>query len=184
MSLPPWESLHPMVVHFPIALLMVAPLFAVLTLIFPKGRLSMGLAALVLMLLGTCATYVAFATGEANESRADGVARAEAVLEAHEEAAELTRIVFTLLTAIYATILLLPVALKRDLPRASSMVVGLAFLLLYAGGVTLLVEVGHQGARLVHEFGIHAAMDQTNDGTSRMSMTGIPIDREEHDEDE
>lgn len=184
MSIPPWESLHPMVVHFPIALLMVAPLFTVVALIYPKGKLSMGGAALVLMVLGTCATFVAYATGEAAEHRAEGIARAEVVLEEHEEAAELTRIVFTLLTATYATILLVPLALKRDLPRASSVVVGVAFLLFYAGGVTLLVDVGHQGARLVHEFGVRAAMDPTTDGTPAMAAMDHREAHEEHVEDE
>lgn len=181
MTIPSWNAIHPLVVHFPIALLLVAPLFVVLAMIYPKAKLSLGVAALVLMLLGTATIYLAFATGEATEDQAEGIVKVEAVLEAHEEAAEMARVVFTLLTAIYATLLLLPVALKRELPRASAIVAGLAFLVLYMGGSALLVNVGHQGARLVHEFGVRAPLYPVQDAVPLASLNDSD---EEHHSDE
>lgn len=181
MNIPAWESLHPLVVHFPIALLLVAPVFVVLTLLFPGWKSGLGAAALVLMVLGTGATYLASATGEAAEDQAEGNVPAEAVLENHEELAEATRLSFTGLTLIYAVILLLPLAVKRELPRVPSAVVGLAFLLLYAGGGLLLADVGHQGARLVHEYGVRAPMVDSA-GSVAASVEAMAHEEQENDE--
>lgn len=178
MWFPPWDSLHPLVVHFPIALLAVAPLFAVLALLFPSSARVLGISALILMALGTLGTYVAFSTGKAAEDHAEVSEQAEVILESHEELAEITRIVFTVLSFIYAVIVLLPRVLKRDLPRVPSTVVGVAFLLLYMGGGVLLANVGHQGARLVHQYGVHAPM------TDAPLPVPIALDLEGHTDDE
>ena len=52
--IPSWTELHPLVIHFPIALLLVAPLFIIIGMIVnpQKGRPFL-IAALILMLLGT-----------------------------------------------------------------------------------------------------------------------------------
>ncbi len=61
--IPSWDGLHPLIVHFPIALLMVVPVLLVLGMIFRDGRRLFSVAALVLMLMGTAAAYVAVETG-------------------------------------------------------------------------------------------------------------------------
>ena len=56
MSLPPiptWQVLHPLVIHFPIALLFVAPVFLLLAVLLPKNSRWLQLPALILMVLGT-----------------------------------------------------------------------------------------------------------------------------------
>src|SRR5450759_3598419 len=63
--LPTWDGLHPLVTHFPIALLLVAPLFVVLGLFRRPSARAFLLAALLLMVLGTTAIFVAVPTGEA-----------------------------------------------------------------------------------------------------------------------
>jgi len=52
---------HPMVVHFPIALFMAAPLFILLALLFQKG--SFEIASFYLLILGTISSPFAMATG-------------------------------------------------------------------------------------------------------------------------
>ena len=61
--IPSWDGLHPLIIHFPIALLLVAPILVLLGLISPnRGRAFLG-AALILMVLGTIASWIAVSTG-------------------------------------------------------------------------------------------------------------------------
>lgn len=163
--IPSWDALHPLVVHFPIALLLVAPLFvalgAFLELRAPgKGRTWL-FAALVLLALGTVATFVAVGSGEAAAKLAERTEAADAVLERHETLAETTRLVFSVLTVILAAILLVPRALRRDLPRGAAAGLFAAFLVAYGAGAILLANTAHNGGRLVYELGVHAPMAAT-----------------------
>ncbi|HEX7579714.1 MAG TPA: DUF2231 domain-containing protein, partial [Thermoanaerobaculia bacterium] len=136
--LPTWDGLHPLVTHFPIALLLVAPLFVVLGLVRrPSGRAFL-LAALLLMVLGTTAIFVAVPTGEAAGRLAERTPLVNQVLERHEELAEATRVLFTALTAIFAVIVFGPVVLKKELERRSTLALHVAFLILYGAGAAVL----------------------------------------------
>jgi uncharacterized membrane protein len=81
-----------------------------------------------------------------------------AVLERHAELGEMTRNVFTALTLVFAGFVFVPTRLKRPLSRGVTAGLGLLFLVLYAAGALLIANTAHQGARLVHEFGVHAMM--------------------------
>lgn len=154
--IPSWDALHPLIIHFPIALLLVAPVLVLLGLLLPRQARGLLIAALVVMALGTIGTYFAVATGEAAGQLAERTPGVAAVLERHEDLAEITRAVFTALTVVFAAILFLPSILKKGLGRKTVTVVSLAFLLLYASGAILLANVAHQGGRLVHEYGVRA----------------------------
>src|ERR1700751_3946893 len=102
-ALPAWNTLHPLVVHFPIALLLVAPVFVLLGALWP-GRTGLAFlgCALILMSLGTAGTFVAQSTGEAASRATLQTPALTAMIERHEDLAEATGWVFLSLTAIFA----------------------------------------------------------------------------------
>lgn len=156
-TLPDWNGLHPLIVHFPIALLLVAPLFVLLgaTLSPERGRAFL-LSALILMAIGTASIFVATETGEAAGKLAGEAPQIKLVLEQHQELAETTRVLFLVLTVAFATLLLLSKLQRRELSRTFTASLLAAFLLLYSTGALFLANTAHQGARLVHELGVSA----------------------------
>jgi uncharacterized membrane protein len=155
--IPAWEGLHPLIVHFPIALLLVTPLVVIVgALLKPESGHTVLYVALALMLLGTFGTFMAAATGEAAGKLAERTPQVDAVLERHEELADATRAVFSGLTIIFAAIVLAPKIFKKLSVRLVTTVLPLVFLLFYGAGVLLLTKTAHNGGRLVHEFGVRA----------------------------
>jgi uncharacterized membrane protein len=151
--LPPWEGLHPLVVHFPIALLLVAPIFVLLGLLPNVGR-GFALAALVLMALGSSGAYVAVASGEAAARLVVRTPEVVKLLERHEDLAEASRLLFTILTLVYALLVLGPLLLKRPLPRRAMLGVQIIFVAAYLTCSLVLANTGSLGGRLVHELGV------------------------------
>jgi len=155
--IPSWDALHPLIIHFPIALLLIVPIFIVVgaALQPAKGR-SYLIAALILLLVGTAAVFVAVETGEAAGKLAERVPGMERVLETHESLAERTSAVFSVLSVIFVALLAVPRLLKKTDTRLTTTILPLAFLVLYGAGALLLVNTAHNGGRLVHEFGVRA----------------------------
>jgi uncharacterized membrane protein len=164
--IPSWQAMHPLIVHFPIALLLIAPLFVVIGVLrTPERGVPYMTVALILMILGTVGTYVAAWTGETAGQLAESVPQARGVLEQHEELAVTTELAFTALTLIFASILLAPRAFNTPPSRTVSTWLPAVFLLFYATGAISLANTAHQGGRLVHEIGVRAQMqkpDQAN----------------------
>lgn len=164
--IPSWDGLHPLIIHFPIALLLVAPLLVVLGMFLPgKGRAFL-ISAFILMLIGTVATFIAASTGEAAGELAERLPGVEPVLEQHEELAETTQVVFSVLTGIFGLVVFAPLIFKKELTRAIVIPLNLAFLLFYGAGVVLLINTAHQGGLLVHQYGVRAMMPVTAQSTS------------------
>jgi uncharacterized membrane protein len=151
-----WDGLHPLVVHFPIALLLVAPVFIVLGIALRERGRPMLASSLILMVLGTVALFVAVSTGEAAGEFAERLPTAESLVERHEELAETARTLFAALTLIFAAWLVIPVLLKRDVGGMLTTSVNIAFLVAYLAASAVLVNAAHEGGRLVHEFGLHS----------------------------
>lgn len=156
-QLPAWDAIHPLVVHFPIALLLVAPVFIVLALAMPRRRAAMVAAGAVVAVIGTAGAFLAVATGEAAEDAVPMSAAADAVLERHEELAESARLVFSVLTG--ALIAAAAALALRPGVRHRWAAIGLGAILIgWLPAGLLLASIGHEGGRLVHEFGVHASM--------------------------
>ncbi len=156
---PAWDSLHPLVIHMPIGLLLVVPLFILLGAVLSpaKGRPFL-MAGLLLMVLGTASAYVAVETGEAAGKLVERTPEISVVLQHHQQLAERTQLIFSVLTVTFAAILIVPQVLRRSSTRAYSTIAPLAFLAFYLAGAVVLVNTGHNGGRLVHEYGVQAIM--------------------------
>jgi uncharacterized membrane protein len=161
--LPPWEGVHPLIVHFPIALLLVAPLFVLLGLL-PRIGGAFRWAALVLLVLGTTGAYVAVEAGEAAKELVVQTPRISEVLSRHEELGESVEAIFTIVTAVYAVVLIVPPVLKKTgllkkgLPRPIPLIGQLVVLAALLVCSLVLANTGDLGGRLVHEFGVQAWM--------------------------
>lgn len=176
--IPSWDGLHPIIIHFPIALLIVAPLIILLGIFVPKNGRTFLISAFLLMLLGTIATFIAVSTGSSAGELAEHVNNVGPVLEEHEELAETTRTVFAVLTAIFGVVVFAPMLFKKELSRMIVIPLNLAFLLLYGSGVVLLMNTAHQGGRLVHELGVRAVM------TAQADPAAVPRPKKDHDGDD
>ncbi|MBD3173645.1 MAG: hypothetical protein GF320_00580 [Armatimonadia bacterium] len=156
--LPSWAGAHPLIVHLPLGALAVVPLLIILGLIVPQCGRAFWWSALALMAVGTVGAWVAVESGHAAWEVALKSGEAGEVLERHEELAELTRNAFTVLTGLYAAMLLGPVVAKKELSWKANWGMQVPFLVLYAAGLLILANTGHEGARAVHEFSVLSIM--------------------------
>jgi uncharacterized membrane protein len=145
-------------VHFPIALLFITPLFLLLAVLWGRQTRAWGLTALILLLIGTAGIFAAAASGEAAGKLVERTPEIDAVLERHEHLAEAARGVFSGLTLSLAALVLVPIALKRELPRGVHVSCHVLLMGFFLGSLGFLVQIAHQGGRLVHQFGVHALM--------------------------
>lgn len=177
--IPAWNQLHPLVIHFPIALLMTAPVFLVLGLIFRRARQAMLWSALILTALGTLSVYVSIETGEAAAQSVSHAGPIHEVLETHEELAEATLTVFLVLTGLQAFLMVVQWAWRKLRPEnpapapataaagsspapapqkcgKGSAIIWLIYLVLYVVGVFMLINTAHRGGLLVHQYGVRS----------------------------
>ncbi len=177
---PPWEGMHPLVIHFPIGLLFIAPLFMLLAALLGKYGRWFGVTALLLLVIGTAGAHVSVLTGDAaydvlEEIDDDGWE----VVEEHQEAAKNVRNLYVWLTVFYAVLLALPLliwklnSLKYWLPVN---VVALALLLF----VNLqLANAAHLGGRLVHQYGARAVLAEEEEAVDEESDEASDEDMDE-----
>jgi uncharacterized membrane protein len=155
---PGWDGLHPFVVHFPIALLLFAPVFVVLAMLMRSRPNGFRASALMLLVAGTAAVMVAISTGKAAGELADHTPAINAIMSRHVELAVRVRNVFAALTAIYALLLVLPRFVKTLARPVVAFTSQALFLALLLAGCLLLINTSHAGGRLVHQMGVHAMM--------------------------
>ncbi|MGE5609392.1 MAG: DUF2231 domain-containing protein, partial [Bacillota bacterium] len=153
--IPSWDGLHPLVVHFPVALLLVAPIFILIGIFRHKER-AYPISALILLALGTIGAFVAVATGEAAGELAERNEAINRVLERHEHLAEYTRNAFASLTGVFLVLLATAIFLKERFKPLAWILANVVFVLLYAGAMLLLAKTAHEGGTLVHQHGVRA----------------------------
>ena len=179
--IPTWDGLHPIITHFPIALLLVAPVFLVLALLLKTHEKGLLIATAVTMILGVVGAFVAVSTGEAAGELAERMPGVEAAIERHEELAELARNLFAGLAGLLGVIVVWRLVMKST-RRAPFIVVGILYLALHAGASLVLANAAHEGGRLVHEFGVRAML--TPASAAGTPAAGIDTAKPAQDDDD
>lgn len=144
------SHIHPMIVHFPIALLIVGFLFELVGIVLKKEFYAK--TAFYLLILGTLGVIAAYISGNI---AGDGVSESgmlKNALEVHEEAAFLS-----LLIMISASIVRIAYVLLK---KNNKVLRWLAFVL-FLSGVISIARTGYYGGELVFK---HAAGVQFNFG--------------------
>lgn len=154
--IPPFDRLHPLVVHFPIALVLVAPVFILLAVLLNRYARPLLLAATLLVGMGAVAAAVAVESGEAAEHFAEAVPAAAPVLDQHASLAKKARNASFGLTGLMAMCTLVVWRSKEPMARKQLGYIAGGTLAAWAGTSLLLANAAHEGGRLVHEFGVRA----------------------------
>ncbi|MGE5200046.1 MAG: DUF2231 domain-containing protein [Rhodospirillaceae bacterium] len=155
---PGWDGLHPLVIHFPVALLLVAPVFLLLSAFWRTHARAFGIAALVLLVLGTAAAFVSVETGEAAAELADRTDAITAAIAEHQELAEEALNVFAVITIVYALWLALSGVFKPLARPGVQMTAALVVCGAVLAGSLQIAAAAHRGGLLVHKFGVHAML--------------------------
>ena len=153
-TIPRWDGIHPLLIHFPLTLFFVAPVF-VLFARFTKDttQRTFLISALTVMLLGITLTYIAF---EAGQTAAASVTRTEevrTVVDRHQELAGLARSSLTAAILLFSLSFLMCMCFHLQ-PHELTSVLPLGSVVFYALGLFWLINTAYQGERLVHEFGV------------------------------
>jgi uncharacterized membrane protein len=141
------NPLHPAIVHFPIVLLLLGSMAAVLAAFTPRWHLPW----LTALMLAAGAMGAALATRTGNqqaEMAGDISQRAEALLDEHEEWAERTRTL-----AFAAAILALTAASLAHFPKTARALRSATALMAVAAAFSV-AKTGHYGGQLVYKHGV------------------------------
>ncbi len=153
--IPSWDALHPIVVHFPIALLLFVPVFVALGLFVPRWRLAMWSAAFVTLIAGVAFAFVATSTGDAAEKFAEGSPAVDRLVHEHEELAEKARNAFLVLVPVLGAMLVWAWR-GKSAKRWPLLLAGVVYLALHSGASLILANAAHHGGVLVHAYGVRA----------------------------
>ncbi|MEI6675206.1 MAG: DUF2231 domain-containing protein [Verrucomicrobiota bacterium] len=144
-SLP--NPLHPAIVHFPIVLILLGAMVALLVIVSRRWHLPW--LAAILLVTGAAGALVATRTGGQQAEMAGEISGvAERILDQHEEWGELTRNM-----AIAAAILALLSASSARFPKAARGL-GVATALIAGATAYAVAQTGHYGGQLVYKHGV------------------------------
>lgn len=154
--IPAFDGLHPLVVHIPIALVFVVPIVVLFALAWKKQRVGLLVVGAVLMAVAAGGAVLATETGEAAEKFAKGIDGAASVLDEHEELGEKSRNILIGLAAAMAVGSVVVWKAGDKAKNGAVLAGGLVYLVAHGAGALVVANTGHQGGRLVHEFGVRA----------------------------
>lgn len=137
-----FDFIHPMVVHFPIALIIVAFVSELTGAVLRRDFFVK--AALLLLVLGACGVIAAFLTGDEASHTVGESGAIRAALEMHEEAGE-----FTLWTVIVVALVRMLFAYKRWMHGWRQWVAVILLVLCTAA----VARTGYLGGELVFRYG-------------------------------
>ncbi len=144
--LPDWApNIHPLIVHFPIALLITAVGMNLLMLIFRKTE-GFKYTTALLYILGAVSTVAAYFSGREAVDTVELPPAANSILGNHADLALLTLLLFLVVAIIY-------LVLWWKSFKVNNRVLYAVFLLAAAGSV-LLMRTGEYGGRMVFEQGV------------------------------
>lgn len=143
--MPSIASLHPQVVHFVVALLVIGVVFRLVSL---TGRLAFAShAATALILLGTIASVIAVQSGTDAHGPVERVPGARAAVMQHEEWGIRTRNVFVAVAALELIVLVLGSSRPKQ-----ARVVAMGAAAIGVVGLAALYEAGDHGGELVYNY--------------------------------
>jgi len=165
--MPSIAALHPQVVHFAIALLIVGVLFRLIAL---TGKLAFtSQAATTLILMGTLASVVAVRSGTDAHGPVERVPGARGAVQEHEEWGIRARNAFLLVSAVELAALLL----SRRKPEPARMA-AMTAAVLGLGGCVVLYEAGEHGGELVYNYAGGIGLRSGNpEDVGRLLVAGI-----------
>jgi hypothetical protein len=153
---PAFDGLHPLVVHFALAIPLIVPVFLVIALAWKSQWRAMLVASLVTCALGTAFMLLAIQTGEATEKYAHMVEGTGPTLHRHEELAELARNLFFGVTAALAVATFVAFKLNDKLKSGARFALIAACTAIWALPALVLANAAHAGGELVHIHGVKA----------------------------
>ena len=139
-------NIHPLIVHFPIALLIVGALCDAIGILGRRdGALRMGY---ILLILGAVGAVAAAFSGEAAGETASGIPGIGEGIERHENLAT---------AAVWLSIVLALGRIHLTMKRRFAGAVRIVYLVLVLGTAGLVAASGYTGGRLVYEYGAGTA---------------------------
>ena len=152
--IPGWDGIHPLLIHFPLTLFFLAPVFVLFaSLTKATTRRTFLISALTVMLLGITSAYAAFEAGQTAAASVTETGKLKTVMERHQELASLARSSLTAATLLFSFTFLLCTCFHLQ-PHELTGVLPLGSVVFYALGLFWLINTAYHGERLVHEFGV------------------------------
>lgn len=153
-----WGGLHPLIVHFPIVLLFIAPIFILVGLARKESLKSLLTIACVIMILGTFSIFLAVHTGETAAEHLAANPDYVPTLDKHYHLGEQARLFFSILTGLLIAYLIFYQKLVSKFSQRTHTIIISIYLILYAISLLVLFNAAHYGGKLVHKYGIKSTI--------------------------
>jgi len=145
--LPEWApNIHPLLVHFPIALLFTAVLLDAIALLFRKKTPALQIGAVIVYVLGALGALAAFFTGREAADSVQLPAAAQTILTEHADLGTWTVWFFGIYALVRIGVLLFD--------KKARVALWLPLLFVGAGGLFLVWETAEHGAQMVFQHGV------------------------------